>query len=109
MLGLLLAHHRPETTPCLSSITSSKFVFYLVFIFESGNSSIFLELLFFFTLQKKQVSFDSGVPLSLLVTHGLLFEYTCIDLILITVPSRNLTYDVTMPTSLYGLTHKRVN
>ncbi len=60
VLGLLLAHHRPETAPCLSSITSSKFFFYLVFISESGSSSIFSELFHFFfifllfTLQKSK-------------------------------------------------------
>ena len=54
--------------PCLSSITSSKFFFYLVFISESGSSSIFSELFLYippFYPSKKQVSFDSGVPLNL--------------------------------------------
>ena len=102
VLGLLLAHHRRTTSPCLPSITSSKYFFYLVFIFESGNYSIFPELYFFIfflcTLQKSKFLFDSGVPLSLW-----LHMVYCLDThALITVSSQNLTYNVTVSTSLSG-------
>ena len=44
-----------------------------------------------------------------LVTHGLLFGYTCTGLVLIIDSSQNFTYDVTVSTSSSGSVQLSVN